>query len=102
MTRHVDARAEEADSFPTQPSAVGRESGESVRTDHSMARHLGVVARAHDIPDCARGERAAGDDAHETVGSDAAGRNPLHDATHGARPGIHARIMPNVAGQTLT
>lgn len=74
------------------------ESRESVRTHDPMSGHLGVVARAHDIPHRARGERAAGHDAYETVGRDPARRNPLHDAADGARPRIHARIMPGALG----
>jgi len=54
----------------------------------AMARHLRVVAGAHDVPDRARGERTAGDNADETVGRDPAGRDPLHDRADGARPRV--------------
>ncbi len=75
-----------------------RERGESVRTHDSMAGHVRVVTRAHDVPDRTRGQRTARDHADETVRGDAASRDPLHDAADRAGPRVrgfrHALIMP--------
>ncbi len=61
---------------------------EALGAHDPMARHLRVVASAHDIPDRTRGERTAGDDADETIGRDPPGRDSLHDPADRARPSV--------------
>jgi hypothetical protein len=94
MVREIHARPKKAHAFATQPHAMPGERRESVRAHDSVARHLGVVAPAHDVPDRARGERSARDHADEAVGRNATGRDAFHDAAHGARPRVHEPIMP--------
>jgi len=55
----------------TQEGAMPRECGESARAYDPMTRHSGIFAGAHDVPDCARGERTSGDHRDEAVGRDA-------------------------------
>jgi hypothetical protein len=93
VTRHVHVRSDEAHSFTTQERAMPREGRRPVRTYDAMARNVWIVARAHDVSDRTRGERAARDHPDQTVGRDATGRYPPHDTADRAGPLIHVRIM---------
>jgi hypothetical protein len=97
MTGEIRARPKKAHAFATQAHAMPRERRESVRAHDSVARHLRVVAPAHDVPDRARRERSARHHADEAVGRDATGRDAFHDAANGARPRVHGPIMPKRA-----
>jgi hypothetical protein len=86
--RHVHTRTDEAHPFAAKPRTMSRECGQALCAHDPMARHVGIVAGAHDVPDGARGERTTGDDADETVGRDPPGRDSLHDPADRARPGV--------------
>jgi hypothetical protein len=114
MPAHVHARPEEAHTFVTQARAMAGESRNPIGMHDSMARYVGVVTRAHDVADRARGQRATGEHSDESVCRDAARRDPPYDAAHRSRPRVrdrsrisayrddlrHGLIMPNVAGHT--
>jgi hypothetical protein len=84
-------RSDEAHSFTTQERAMPREGRRPVRTYDAMARNVWIVARAHDVSDGTRRERAARDHADQTVGRNATGRDPPDNTADLAGPRIHAR-----------
>jgi hypothetical protein len=83
---HVHTQTDETHALTTQARAMVGESRSPIRTDDAMARDLRVVARAHDIPDSARGERAAREHSHESVCGHATGRNASHHRVNGLWP----------------
>jgi hypothetical protein len=83
---HVHTQTDETHALTTQARAMAREGRKPVRTHDSMARYLGVVAPAHDIPHGAPGQGTTGEHSDESVGRDATGRNASHHRMNGFWP----------------